>query len=93
MTDLLVVNSPTQDFSKLDEYAGSDLVLLLVMDNNSLSGSFDESIEGLQSKAEELRKELELRKINCKVVTEWGDRNQAITNTLLREKAKLLSYT
>ena len=66
MTDLLVVNSPTQDFSKLDEYAGSDLVLLLVMDNNSLSGSFDESIEDSSQKQRRGKEELELRKINCR---------------------------
>lgn len=91
MRSLFVMTSEDQSLEQAENFAGDELVVLVVVDKNTLATNFDSRLEEIERRAHSLQQELVAKCRKCRVVVEWGEKNEAIANALLREKAQLLN--
>ncbi len=81
----------SQPTAEAEEFAGEELVVLVVLDKNTLATSFDDELRAVEKRADELKLKMKRKKVPCRVLFEWGDRIEAVSNALQRENATLLN--
>jgi|GEM_PF-2601541 len=88
---LFVLTEESQPIADALAYAGDELVVLVVMDRDTLATDFDGKLKAIEKRAQEIRTKLRKKNIKCSVQVEWGDKTGAVGNALLREGAQLIN--
>lgn len=91
MPALFVVNDENQSFEEAERYTGDELLLLVVIDKNTLATRYEGAMGSIETRANEVKSKLEEKGVKCRLVVEWGDKTEAVSNTLIRENASLLN--
>ena len=91
MPGLFVLSDASQSFEEAERYAGDELLVLVVIDKNTLATSFDNAMDAIEARAKELRQRVESKGVKCRTLVEWGDKTEAVSNALIRENASLLN--
>ncbi len=93
MRGLFVLTDDSQSIEEAESYAGEELVVLVVMDRNALATNFEDGLRDLEKRAQEIKMRMKKKNIACRVLFEWGDKIEAVSNALEREKAQLINKT
>ncbi|MBI3588409.1 hypothetical protein HY995_02765 [Candidatus Micrarchaeota archaeon] len=88
---MLVLTDESQQLGEIEHFSGEELVVLVVLDRNTLATNFDGKMERLERKAGELREKMLSKGKKCRVLIEWGEKTEAVSNALQREQAQLLN--
>lgn len=91
MRGLFVLTDDSQSIEEAENYAGEELVVLVVMDRNALATSFEDELRDVEKRAQEVKQRMKRKNIPCRVLLEWGDRVESVSNALQREKAELVN--
>jgi hypothetical protein len=91
MKGLFVLADESQSIAEALSYQGGELVVLVVMDRDTLATDFDSELKALEKRGQEIGTHLRKRGVKCSVQVEWGDKTSAIGNALLREAATLVN--
>ncbi len=86
-----MLTNENQSLDAVENFSGDELVVLVVVNRNTLATNFDDALAGLERRAHGLEDELKARGKKCRVVVEWGEKSEAVANALLRERAQLLN--
>lgn len=90
MPSVFVLTSDRQSTGPALAFTGDELIVLVVIDKSTLATSFDSRMDAIERKATALEHKLQSTGKKCRVIVEWGDKEQIIANTLTRERAQLL---
>ena len=91
MPGLFVLSDASQNFDEVERFAGDELLVLVVIDKNTLATSFDNAMGAIEARAKELQERVQLKGVKCRTLVEWGDKTEAVSNALIRENASLLN--
>ena len=91
MKSLFVLTSENQPIEQAEEFAGDELIVLVVINKSTLATNFDNALCALERRAHGLEHELLTKGKKCRVIVEWGEKTEAVNNALLRERAQLLN--
>ena len=91
MKGLFVLTEESQSIEETEFYSGEELVVLVVMDKNTLATNFEDALQGVEKRAQEVQARMRKKNVACRVLVEWGDKIEAVSNALQREQAQLLN--
>lgn len=91
MRGLFVLTDDSQSIEEAENYAGEELVVLVVMDRNALATNFEDELRDVEKRAQEVKIRMKRKNIPCRVLFEWGEKVEAVSNALQREKAELIN--
>jgi hypothetical protein len=90
MPSVFVLSNDRQSTDSAMAFTGDELIVLVVIDKGALATSFDSRMDAIERKAMALEHKLASIGKKCRVIVEWGDKNEVVANTLTRERAQLL---
>lgn len=91
MPSLFVMTESGQSLDEAEKFAGDELLMLIIIDRATLATNFEGDMATLEARAGAVRRKLASRGVPCRVVVEWGDKTEVVSNTLIRENAALLN--
>ncbi|MBI5228937.1 hypothetical protein HY991_02415 [Candidatus Micrarchaeota archaeon] len=86
----LLTNSE-QGIEEAERFDGEELIVLIVIDSSTFATSFDDYMNSLQEKAESVRSISGNKGTLCRILIEWGKRDEVLKNCLDREEAEWIN--
>ena len=90
MPSVFVLSNERQSTRQALAFAGDELIVLVVIDKNTLATRFENRMDAIERKAMALEHSLATAGKKCRVIVEWGEKEEVVATTLTRERAQLL---